>query len=356
MTHNDDFIGRLEDYLDAFDGVTPLPDRVRDAIRAELPSARQVRPSPGLERVFTMLSNASGLARLGLAAAVLVVAVVLGGAFLNNRSGGIVGGASTPTPIPTSTIAPTADPTTPTQTPSPAALAPSLGSATYVDCDAADTVKSCLQPGRYRLDQVPGVWPATITVDVPQGWFEWSPGTGSEGILVDGGPRYRSATGWGVVFSTVGDVVRDPCDGSKGVIPAAQIDTPQKLAAAMAAWPKFAATVPEPVTIDGREGVRFRLSLKDKATCDGNPSGWLTTTGFGLDLYPMLGYETHAPGTFEIVDTGHGLLVIRTTDFAQTAPAEVAGGRPVDPAAHATDLARLRSMLDTLRIEPLPSS
>ncbi len=115
MSHDDDFIGQLEDYLDAFDGVTPLPDRIRDAIRAELPSVRQVRPRPGLERVFIMLSNASAGARLGLAAATVVAAVVLGAAFLNNNQrGGVVGGAVTPaptaTPAPSLHAAPTATP------------------------------------------------------------------------------------------------------------------------------------------------------------------------------------------------------------------------------------------------------
>ena len=45
MNRDDDFIGRLEDYLESFDGVTPLPARVRDAIHADLPRTRQVRPA-----------------------------------------------------------------------------------------------------------------------------------------------------------------------------------------------------------------------------------------------------------------------------------------------------------------------
>ena len=96
MSHDDRFIGQLEDYLEEFDGVTPLPDRVRDAIRAELPSARQVRPKPGLRRMFTMLSFASAGARVGLAAAAIIVAVVLGAAFLySNRN---VEGVGAPAP------------------------------------------------------------------------------------------------------------------------------------------------------------------------------------------------------------------------------------------------------------------
>ena len=44
MTRDDDFIGQLEGYLDQYEGSTPLPDEVRDAIRAELPSTQQ-RPA-----------------------------------------------------------------------------------------------------------------------------------------------------------------------------------------------------------------------------------------------------------------------------------------------------------------------
>ena len=44
MTRDDDFIGQLEGYLDEYEGSTPLPDEVRDAIRAQLPSTQQ-RPA-----------------------------------------------------------------------------------------------------------------------------------------------------------------------------------------------------------------------------------------------------------------------------------------------------------------------
>jgi len=47
MTREDDFIGQLERYLDEYEGHTPLPDAVRDAIRAELPKTKQVGSLPG---------------------------------------------------------------------------------------------------------------------------------------------------------------------------------------------------------------------------------------------------------------------------------------------------------------------
>ena len=87
MNRDDDFIGRLEDYLETFDGVTPLPDRVRDAVRAELPRTRQVRPARGPERMLDMISRASTRARWGWRLAVVVAAVVLGAAVINNGRG-----------------------------------------------------------------------------------------------------------------------------------------------------------------------------------------------------------------------------------------------------------------------------
>ena len=163
MTHNDDFIGHLEDYLHEFDGATPLPDHVRDAVHAELPRSRQVH-RPGPLRVFTMLSNTSSSTRVGLVAAAFVVAAILGAAVLNGRSTE-VGGAN-PTPIPTQSLSPSV---VPTAAPSVAAGPPMLGSGTAVACDPTDTNKSCLAPGTYQLTGGLAQWPATVTIDLPAG-------------------------------------------------------------------------------------------------------------------------------------------------------------------------------------------
>src|SRR5262249_21131931 len=137
---------------------------------------------------------------------------------------------------------------------------------TAVACDPTDTGKSCLAPGTYRLTGGPDVWPDMVTLDLPAGWFEPGPlGTGWDAVLVQGGPDTNYAgTGWGVQFATVGDVYRDPCDVSKGTIPAAQVETPQKLAAAIAAWPGFAATARKPIAVDGHSGLEFTLSRTAK--------------------------------------------------------------------------------------------
>src|SRR5215204_648611 len=87
MRENDEFIGRVEDYLVEFDGDTPLPGRVLDAIHAELPRTRQAKAGPGFMRMPPMLSTVSSRAPLGIAAAAVVVVVVLGAVFINRDKG-----------------------------------------------------------------------------------------------------------------------------------------------------------------------------------------------------------------------------------------------------------------------------
>src|SRR5262249_53768188 len=159
-------------------------------------------------------------------------------------------------------------------------------------------------------------WPVMVTFDVPPGWFEDQEANGYDGVLVDGGTATNNNdSGWGVMFAAVGDVLRDPCDVKQGRIPAAQVDTPQELATAMAAWSRFTATVPQPIKVDGHSGLKLQLTLNKSGTCAGPGQLWSWAAGGAMDGYPMVGDSYSAPGTYEIVDTGHGLLVIRTTDF-----------------------------------------
>jgi hypothetical protein len=190
-----------------------------------------------------------------------------------------------------------------------------------------------------------------VTIDVPAGWFEWSGGIGWDAVLVDKG---RGPSGWGVMFYTVGDVARDPCDSTKGWIPAAQVDTPQKLAAAMAAWPRFTATAPKPITLDGHNGVKFTLTATTKSTCTYQGSAGQSASGASVDAWPMVSDPgTHGPVTVEIVDTGNGLLVLRATDFPQTTSFEV--GAP-NPTYHKGDLADLHAILDSIRLSVPPAA
>lgn len=103
MTREDDFIGQLEGYLDEYEGMTPLPDAVRDAVRAQLPTTKQIGwLGEPMRRLHFMNNN---IVRFGLAAAAIVLAVIVGIRFLPGVN---IGGDPTPTPEPTPSATPLA--------------------------------------------------------------------------------------------------------------------------------------------------------------------------------------------------------------------------------------------------------
>jgi len=111
MTSNDDFIGRLENYLDEYEGVTPLPDAVRDAIRAELPHTTQRRVVIRVPwRKFPAMNT---YARLAVAAIAVVAIGAVGIAVLRPGNSPGPGQAMTPSPepSPSATSRPTPSPT-----------------------------------------------------------------------------------------------------------------------------------------------------------------------------------------------------------------------------------------------------
>lgn len=352
MTRDDDLIRRLEDYLDEYDGTTPLPERVRDALHAALPRTRQAPARRGPLGVLTMAS-ASSTVRLGVAAAAVVAAVVLGAAVLNGSRGDLVGGpptaaptaVPTPTPTPTPTAAPTATPL--------AGTLP-LRSARPVPCYPEATRNDCIAPGRYTLTGT--VWPAAISFDVPVGWFTYFPGAGHEGVLVDSGPDAPDGSGWGVMFSVVGEVRRDPCDVDAGTFAPDEVDSAAELAAAIAAWPGFEATSPVEVTVDGTSGLLVEAtSTRTDADCS-RQTIWLTPGFTPVDAYPMVGApDVRRPAVFRILEVGDGLLVIRTTEFGDRSPHEAGQGVEPDASRHAADLVELQAIVDSIQLEPPPT-
>lgn len=97
MTRNDDFIEHLELYLDESEGMTPLPDVIRHAVRAELPKRRQVQPQRGLARFTTMNSTM----RYGIAAAAVALVALVGWNVLAHDTTGLPPASPTPQPTPT---------------------------------------------------------------------------------------------------------------------------------------------------------------------------------------------------------------------------------------------------------------
>jgi hypothetical protein len=256
MTREDDFIRQLEGYLDEYEGLTPLPDAVRDAVRAELPTTRQIGPLPGPMRYLSRSMAIPAPARYGLAAAVVVAAAVLGGAFLvgGRTNPGGPGPTASPTPTPTST---------PESTPEliePGAIEP----AANVDDSYRD-----LRPGKYHVDL-----PMRITFTVPAGWGEWAyTSEASQLNLI--GPISGELS-----FEIVENVSADPCTDEL-------LDPPvgpsvDDLVTALSALEGFDVSPVTNVTIDGYRGKQLTLTAPTSG-CDIRT--WATSTrqnGVGL--------------------------------------------------------------------------
>ena len=336
MTKRNDFISDLEDYLVDFDGETPLPDRVRDALHAELPGTHQVRPGSGRWKGTHMSSTTPKIARWGLVAASLVVAVGLGAAIMLPGRGADVGAAvASPTPAPT-----------PTPSPSAASLMRTLAGAVTESCPVKPSAR-CIVPGTYLLG---GAVPGGL-IDVPAGWWEWHPGSGSAGLLVEHADA-PDGSGWGVTLAQVGKVRRDPCDPSAGSFAPAEVDTPAKLAAVMATWPGFEVMSHAPGQVGGIEGVQVRLtSSKGLADCAGAVL-WETPNGIPIEAYPMVNAAADGyPADLAIIDRHGMLLVVRSMADAGTSPFEREQGIPDDPTRHEADLVTQQAIVDSIRFD-----
>ena len=217
MTQNDDFIDRLEGYLEEYEGSTPLPNEVRDAIRAQLPSTHQ-RPAWLPARRFPSMNT---MMKLSLAAAAVIVAALLG---YNYLVGPNVGGPDL------------ADPSTTPPSPTP----PVLGAGE-------------LEAGTYRITRLEGV-EASITV--PDGWG------GVQAFGVGKGDDSESSTV--VIWPSIaepGRVYADPCQWQDGYVDPPVGPTVEELATALANQPQRGDAVPVDVSIDGYQGKMIELTV-----------------------------------------------------------------------------------------------
>jgi hypothetical protein len=228
MTRNDDFIGQLQGYLDEYEGSTPLPNEVRDAIRAELPSIQQ-RPAWWPARRFPSMNNTAKLA-FG-AAAVLVVALLSFTYFVAPN----VGGPGLGDPLPTAA---------PTPTPRP------------MDGET-------LEPGTYAL-----AYDLDATITVPAGWTNLD----QRGVLKEDGERFMGVLFWPFP-DDLEQVYTDPCNWATNVVEPPVGPTVDDLANALAAQAIRGNPTPTDVTIDGYDGKLVEMSVPsdvDFADCDLN--------------------------------------------------------------------------------------
>jgi hypothetical protein len=330
MTRTDEFIGFLEDYLDTYEGPTPMPEALRDAIRAELPVTRQRRSFAGTRGLRTMTSTIPRPLWVGLAAAAAVIAIAVG-VGVGSR------GAGTGTPTP---AAATQTPTTGATPAGPAALrnSPSVTSAYGAGYPPN------ISPGTYYLD---AGYPATVSIDVPPGWFLWDAATDFNGVLRDSADA-PSGSGWGLVVSVVDAVYKNPCNQYLGTIDAT---TPSvdAFVAAVSAWPGVQVSESSPMSMDGFAGQMIKVrSTVDVAGCPVHRL-WETPSGYAEDGYGLLGSSRHEM-TYRFLQVGRSVLVIRTTDFPETSPFEFQQGVPFSADRHAVDQMLLQAMVDSIHI------
>jgi len=156
------------------------------------------------------------------------------------------------------------------------------------------------------------------------------------------------------MFTTVGDVYRGPCDVSKGTIPAAQVDTPQKLAAAITACPEFTMTATRPISVDGHIALELKIAKKARSGGCATGTTWLSSSGTAVDAYPFADGSAYS---HDHPDRRHRSRSRPArhpaSDFPNTSPFEIdPNGLANTPDRHAGDQAALHAILDSIHLAP----
>ncbi len=292
MTRESDFIAQLEDYLDEFEGSTPVADAVRETIRAGIPSIRQRPawwPAPGTVHLNRALA-------VGVAAAAVVIVAVLGISYL--APGGSNFGDFGEEPTPTASASPMAW---------PAMRNTGLDAGTYVS-DAPAPVRS--------------------TISVPESWI--SCGVGS--VVVE---ACSSSIDRAVIVSMVDNLVRDPCDGSRDLLDPPVGESVDALVIALSNLSGFEATEPIDITLDGFRGKEFELTAPTEPDCVLGDSGLGTWRVRGST-------RTNGVGPGEV-----NLLRILDVDGVRVM---IAGA--YQPDASADEIAEVRAIFDSVRVSP----
>jgi hypothetical protein len=311
MTREDEFIGQLEGYLDEYKGLTPLPDAVRDAVRAQLPTTRQIGPFSGPMRYVNMITSIPASARYGLVAAVVVAAAALGATFLGSKTGA----PSNPTPMPLPLAAPWGLP-----------AAASLQAGRYVCANPFldPQIPSCDLggPSAYR----------TISFTVPDGWAT------ADGLVF----KHRGeANEVALSFWVPNTIYADPCHWQASGVDLRQAD----LVTTLRQQPgHFTSPLTAVRIFDvGYQTSRLEVSVPaelDIATCDGGQyRRWTETWASqqGPDLPVRVKHDSAGQvDVLYLVDADRGTLVIDASHV---------------PAASAKDLSELEAIVASIKID-----
>jgi hypothetical protein len=306
MTRDDDFIGQLEDYLDEYEGQTPLPPTVRDAVRAQLQSTEQIGWLGTPMRRFPIMSN---IVRFGVAAAA-VIAVAIFGYSLLRGSDGVGPPAATPT-------------LTPLPTPMVSGSTPPAGSYTVTPfepggfgmCPPVGSGKDCTEDP--RDDSI------MLTYRAPGGAWEAIPGGG---LWLE---RNSSPGGAAVIFHRGNWLYSDPCRSDELLRADISVGpTVDDFATALDSHPLLEVTTPVDVTLAGYSGKYTELQVPSDLT--------------GCVKYRPVEGTIYAQGPGQrwhlwILDVEGIRVVIQSTDYAGTSTQHQA---------------ELQDIVDSIQIEP----
>jgi hypothetical protein len=298
MTRDDDFIGQLEGYLDEYEGLTLLPDAIRDTVRAQLPTTRQIGLLPGPMRYLNFMSKPIQFAVA--AAAVLLIAVVGYQLLLRPNIGGP---GQTETPQPSSTPSSSAS----------ASAAPA----------------GLLEPGLYTLFVLPDFGSITGTVTIPgTGWH------GAEGDgLVDNGSA--DPPGGAAITVTAGglEVYGNPCQWATTRPDPMTGPSVDDLVADLSAQQLRNATAPTDITVDGHPGKAIELTVPadvNLSDCDLNEfRTWREPASNSSNA--------NQPGQHDLVwifDVNGTRVVADVSSFEGTSAADIAGLQAILDSIH----------------------
>lgn len=273
------------------DGVTRLPDPILDAVLDELPSTRQRRAS----RWPLRLPQTNMAFTLGIAAAVVVIAALLGVRLLLPDGSGY--GSPGDQPSPTAT---------------PSAWPDSVGG---------------VAAGTYRSDSPS---PVRTTITVPEGWFACGVDVAVLAACNDGTHRGE------ISVLRVENVVADPCDPARALLEPPVGESVDDLVDALSRLSGFAATDPSDISLDGYVGKEFELTAPTDPEC--GPGG------------PGLGTWTFPSGTLDVNGVGPGEVnLLRIIDVEGVRVMIAAAYQPVASAAQIT---QIREIFESVRVAP----
>ncbi len=289
MTRDDEFIGRLEGYLDEYEGVTPLPEAVRHAVRLELPATQQNGRSFRFVRMVTM----SAPVRFAVAAVVIAVIAFIGIKLL--PSVGFIGGPTGSTAgSPSATPQSDPGPTEPEVDPLHADY--SIGRHTVT----VDGIAFSFEISAPNWEPRDGLDPANE--DAPIGGLSINKNI----LAADNGQQADAILYW-VPFE--GDALARPCAYLASLADPSNISD---IAAAVAEAPgtQLVAT-PSPVTVGGASALKVVISVRRDLGCD---TGYLYSFGPSAGGAMWLGSRVDDTISVWIIDVrGRHLLLVGET-------------------------------------------